>query len=181
MLDANLLPLRAERVVLRAMRAADASAYATGTKDTAVRDYAHLPEPEYTEATVTALIRGSIRDGLERGDLAVLTIADPATDEFAGSLVLFGVTDDSVEVGFWVHPDHRGKGLAGASLALAVEFARGSGLTRLTARTVPENQASQSVLESVGFARGEQTHDIAPSGEEVALLHYSRQVAPTPG
>lgn len=164
--------------MLRAMRDADAGAYAAGTRDTAVREYAHLPEPEYTEDRVIALIHGSIRDGLERGDLAVLTIADPVTDEFAGSLVLFGVVDGSGEAGFWVHPDHRGKGLAGAALALAVDFARRSGLTRLTARTVPENRASQGVLDGAGFARGEQEQGTAPSGEDVVLLHYSRRIGP---
>src|SRR5699024_4533774 len=125
-----------------------------------------------------ALIHGSIRDGLERGDLAVLTIADPATDDFAGSLVLFGIVGGSVEAGFWVHPDHRGKGLSGAALALAVELVRRSGFTELTARTVPENEASQRVLARAGFARGRETPEAAPSGERVRLLHYRRKIEP---
>ncbi|HIY65373.1 MAG TPA: GNAT family N-acetyltransferase, partial [Candidatus Agrococcus pullicola] len=69
----------------------DAAAYAVGADDPRVREFAHLPEPEYTEASVSRLIDGVIREGLFRGDLAVLTIADPGTDEFIGSLVLFNV------------------------------------------------------------------------------------------
>ncbi|MBU8579428.1 GNAT family N-acetyltransferase [Brevibacterium luteolum] len=176
MLDTALLPLRSERAVLRAMHTGDARAYAEGTVDASVREYAHLPEPEYTEASVAALIDGAISEGLERGDLAVLAIGDPSTGEFAGSLVLFDVTDDSVEVGFWVHPKHRGKGLAGAALSLAVILIQRSELTRLTARTVPENLASQRVLERAGFSRGDEVTDVAPSGEAVALLHYSREL-----
>ncbi|MBD9734312.1 GNAT family N-acetyltransferase [Streptomyces sp. H28] len=178
MLDSRFLPLRSSRAVLRAMRPDDASAYVSGTTDPTVRRYAHLPEPEYTEASVTELIEGVIRDGLERGDLAVLTVADPATDAFAGSLVLFGSQQDSIEVGFWVHPDHRGEGVARAALGLGIEFARRSGLVRLTARTLPENQASQRVLEQAGFMKGGTTRDLAPSGQEVALVHYSCDIAP---
>lgn len=162
------------------MHTGDARAYAEGTVDAAVRGYAHLPEPEYTEASVTALINGAISEGLERGDLAVLAIGDPSTGEFAGSLVLFDVTDESAEIGFWVHPEHRGKKLAGAALSLAVALTQRSGLTRLTARTVPENLAPQRVLEQAGFSRGAEVKDVAPSGEAVALLHYSRELVSNP-
>lgn len=178
MLDTRFLPLRSNSVALRAMLPNDASAYASGTADVSVREFAHLPEPEYTEESVTELIEGTIREGLHRGDLAVLTIADPTTDAFAGSLVLFGVEGDSVEVGFWVHPNHRGKGLAGAALALAVEFAGRSGFTRIHARTVPANRASQRALEQANFTQGEATHDIAPSGQEVVLVPYLRVIQP---
>lgn len=180
MLDATRLPLRSEHAVLRAMHTGDARPYAEGTADASVRRYAHLPEPEYTEASVTALINGAISEGLERGDLAVLAISDPSTGEFAGSLVLFDVTDKSVEVGFWVHRDHRGKGLAGAALSLADTLAQRSGLTRLTARTVPENLASRRVLEQAGFSCGAEVDDVAPSGEAVVLLHYSRELVSNP-
>lgn len=180
MLDADLLPLRSEHAVLRAMRTGDARAYAEGAADASVRRYAHLPEPEYTEASVTALINGAISEGLERGDLAVLAIGDPFTGEFAGSLVLFDLTDELAEVGFWVHPDHRGKGLARVALSLAVALAQRSGLTRLTARTVPDNLASQRVLEQAGFAREAEVDDVAPSGEAVVLVHYSRELVSNP-
>ncbi|HJG81306.1 MAG TPA: GNAT family N-acetyltransferase [Brevibacterium senegalense] len=173
MLDARLLPLRNDLARLREMRLDDAHAYAAGAADAQVRTYAHLPEPEYTEASVTALISGEIRDGLRRGDLAVLTIADPDTDAFAGSLVLFGPADGAIEVGFWVHSAHRGRGRARAAVALAVEFARRCGFERVTARTVPDNHASRRVLEQAGFDGGAEERDVAPSGREAVLLHYT--------
>lgn len=160
------------------MRPEDANGYASGAADPAVREYAHLPEPGYTEASVITLIQGEIHEGLERGDLAVLTIADPGTDAFAGSLVLFGASAGSVEVGFWVHPDHRGRGVASEALALAVEFARRSGFTRLTARSVPGNQASQLVLDRSGFVHDMPANGTAPSGRTVALVHHHREIGP---
>lgn len=178
MLDAQLLPFRTTRAVLRAMEQADAAAYAAGTKDPLVRRFGHLPEPEYTESSVRSLIDGPIDEGLRSGDLAVLTIADPGTDEFAGSLVLFDVTDSSVEVGFWIHPDHRGEGLAGAARGPAVDFARRSGFTTVTARTVPENVGSQRALAGAGFVAGDTVSEATPAGEEVTLLRYERKVGP---
>lgn len=179
MLDAGFLPLRNDRAVLRAMRSGDAAVYATGASDPRVREFAHLPEPEYTEASVSAAIDGTIREGLTRGDLAVLTIADPESDEFTGSLVLFDVDAGSVEVGFWVHPDHRGKGMADAALSLASALVQRSGFTRLTARTMPHNSGAQRVLEKAGFDRGRQARDITPSGEAATLLQYSREIRPS--
>jgi len=119
-----------------------------------------------------------IREGLERGDLAVLTIADLTTDAFAGSLVLFGAEQGSAELGFWVHPGRRGKGLARDAVALAIKFAKRSGFVRLTARTLPENQASQRVLEQAGFISGDVMRDVAPSGQEVALIPYLCDLGP---
>lgn len=179
MLDSSLLPLRNDQVVLRSMRTDDAGAYAAGANDAAVREYGHLPESQYTKDSVLALVQGPIREGLDRGDLAVLTLADPSTDDFAGSLVLFGATHTSIEVGFWIHPDRRGEHLSTAALALATEFVRRSGFTSVTARTVLANVASQQVLERSGYVRSEKSRGTAPSGESVVLLHYRRLLETT--
>lgn len=172
MLDVRSLPLRSDRAVLRVMSPDDAGPYAAGAADPAVRKFAHLPEAEYTEASVTTLIEGTIRDGLKRGNLAVLAIAHPDTNAFMGSLVIFDVENDSAEVGFWVHPDHRGRGITTAALALAAEVARRSGLAALTARTLPENRGAQRVLEQSGFTQTDTVREAAPSGQEAVLLRY---------
>lgn len=174
MLDAFLLPLELGAVRLRPLAPADATAYAEGTTDPAVRTYAHLPEPTYTPESVAELSEGEVREGLERGDLAVLTIAARDTDEFAGSLVIFDVQGDTAEVGFWLHPGARGSGLAGTALTLAARFAAASGLATLTARTVPDNVASQRSLAGAGFVQSGRETGLAPSGHEVDLLHYRR-------
>lgn len=173
MLNSDCLPIRGEQVRLRPLRAGDAEAFADGTADPDVRRYGHLPEPEYTPGSVRTMIERDAAPGLERGDLAVLAIADTTTDVFAGSLVLFDVSDESAEVGFWIHPDHRSAGVAAAALTLAARFARASGLHELTARTLPENSASQRTLTAAGFEFRTESADTAPSGEHVELLHYA--------
>ena len=156
----------------------DASAYAEGTRDSAVRTYAHLPAPDYSRASVVAMIDGVIATGLADGDLAVVTIADATVDNFVGSLVLFDVTADAAEVGFWLRPEARGRGLSGAALRLAAQFARESGLTKLSARTVVDNVASQHVLAKAGFVAVGRGLGTAPSGLEVELVHYEWQLQP---
>lgn len=173
-LDSAHLPLQDATVRLRPLTAADASAYAEGTTDPLVRANAHLPEPQYTPESVAALAEGAVRDGLWRGDLAVLTIADAATDQFAGSLVLFDVSEDAVEVGFWLHPGSRGSGIAESALRLAGRFARASGLGALTARTLTDNTAAQRVLDRAGFVESGRGPGTTPSGQEAELVHYRR-------
>lgn len=176
MLDASLLPAHTDRTRLRALLPKDAAAFADGSRDTAVRRYGHLPDPSYTPDSVVAMIRDDATPGLARGDLAVLAVADTASDEFCGSLVLFDVTDHSAEVGFWLHPDHRGSGRTTEALVLAAQFAASSGLSRLTARTVPENSASRHILTRAGFTECGRTTDHAPSGRTVELIHFVRQI-----
>ena len=177
MLNSSLLPLSDGKTRLRRLRPGDATAYAAGTKDPAVRRYGHLPESDYTPESVREIIAREVDPGLTRGDLAVLAIAEAASDAFMGSLVLFGVDDRRAEVGFWVHPEHRGKGITAEALDLATRFASESGMCELTARTSPENIASQRVLESAGYIGAAPTVEIAPSGQRVDLLHYTRQLS----
>lgn len=173
MLTIAALPLETRAARIRPLLHRDAEAYAEGTKDPAVRTYAHLPAAEYTTGSVLEMIDGPVRAGLDQGDLAVLAIADAATDAFAGSVVLFDVSAEQAEVGFWVHPAARHGGLASAALDLAGRLAQVNGL-RLTARTVTENLASQRVLTRAGFRQTHRGRGTAPSGDEVDLLHYER-------
>lgn len=180
MLQTTVLPLTRASVRLRPMIHADAAVYADGTRDAAVRTYAHLPAPEYTRESVVEMIDGVIGQGLADGDLAVLTIADARTNRFVGSLVLFDVTPETAEVGFWLHPEARGAGRTGAALTLAAQFARQSGLSRLTARTVVDNIPSQRVLTTAGFVPVHRGSGTAPSGAEVELIHYERTLREDP-
>ncbi len=169
----DFLPVTHDGVLLCPLAEADAEAYAAGTKDPAVRHYAHLPLPEYTPETVRDLARGEVRKGLESGRLAVLSILDAATEEFFGSLVLFDITEHEAEVGFWLSPHARGRGVARRALATATRLARRLGLRSLTARTAPENTASRRTLEAAGFhPEGAPRRSTTPSGAHVTTQHY---------
>lgn len=179
MLDHSLLPLVGRRAALRPLLPGDAADYAEGARDPAVREYAHLPEPYDTEEAARRMIEEVAEPGLSRGDLGVLAIADSATGAFAGSLVLFDLTAAEAEIGFWIHPRHRGGGLAAAAIELAADLAGRSGLQLLRARTVPENHASRAVLERAGFLGVGDAHGTAPSGHEAVLTGWQRSLHAT--
>ena len=57
-------------------------------------------------------------------------------------------------LGYWVDAARHGRGLATQAVAAVVEFAfSDAGLHRLEAGTLPDNVASQRVLEKNGFER----------------------------
>ena len=173
MLDSALLPLADDRTVLRPLCDADAAAYAAGTEDPEVRRFAHLPKPSYTPELVREIVANVVPSALERGDLALLAIAEAVRDGFAGSLVIFDVSKAGAEVGFWLHPQHRGEGHAGRALTHAAKFARGSGLRELRARTELGNASSQRVLERAGFSETGRSAGAAPSGRAIEAIHYA--------
>ena len=179
MLDATTLPITFENTRLRPLSELDADAYAAGTKDEAVRRFGHLPESDYTPESVRRMIRDEVAEGLSSGTLAVLALADAETDRFVGSLVLFDVSSEAAEVGFWIHPDARGAGHARRGLELASRFARNSGLRTLTARTLLENKASQRCLTHAGFHAVERAVGTTPAGQREELFHYRRDLKPT--
>lgn len=179
MLDATTLPITYENTRLRPLSELDADTYAAGTKDEAVRRFGHLPEPDYTPESVQRMIRDEVAEGLSFGTLAVLALVDAETDRLVGSLVLFDVSSEAAEVGFWIHPDARGAGHARRGLELASRFARNSGLRTLTARTFLENKASQRCLTNAGFREVERAVGTTPAGQCEELFHYRRYLKPT--
>jgi RimJ/RimL family protein N-acetyltransferase len=90
-------------------------------------------------------------------------IADRETDHALGNLTVFRL--DPVgnrfqgEIGYWLHPTARGRGVLGEVVPVMVDHAfapvseGGMGLTRLYAETDLENAVSQAVLLRAGFRR----------------------------
>ncbi|ABK72256.1 GNAT family N-acetyltransferase [Mycolicibacterium smegmatis] len=173
----RLLPCRIDDILLRELDYRDAEAFALGTTDPAVQEYGHLPLTHYTPEIVRDQIDGIIAQGLADGSLAVLAIADADSDAFLGSLVLFDFRSDRAEVGFWLTAQSRGRGAAVKALAASSQIVATMGLELLTARTSPQNLASQRVLERAGFQqKGMPTEQQTPSGVRVPVLTFERPV-----
>ncbi|MER5390023.1 GNAT family N-acetyltransferase [Saccharopolyspora sp. NPDC002686] len=165
-------------ITIRHLADRDAEDYATGTTDEAVRRFAHLPSPRYTPQLVREQISGVIADGLRRGNLAVLAIANTTDDRFLGSITLFDIQHDSAEVGFWLAPHARGLGATQRALDLITAWAPTHGIATLRARTEQDNTASQRTLERAGFRLVDgPTEHLAPSGDTITGLTYE---LPTP-
>ena len=146
------LPTSNSGARLRLLTRADAARFAEGANDPVVRQFALGPGPPHSTLSVTRMIEGEIADGMRLGTMAVLAICDPSTNQFAGSLLLLQTSPTEAEVGFWVHPDERGRGRARGVLSLTKRLAAESGILRLTARTLPINEVAQRVLLTSGFS-----------------------------
>lgn len=176
-------PITDGTIRVRRLERRDAAAFVAGTRDRQVRRFAHLPVAEYTEELFLEQLDTVIAAGLRGQHLAVLAIADAASDEFLGSITLFDVDNEraTAEIGFWTRPAARGRGAAARAVELLAGWAVELGLRELTARTDIANEASGAVLERAGFTRVDGPREqTAPDGQSFRGLGYARRLVPEP-
>ena len=84
-----------------------------------------------------------------------------------------GPREGTVEIGYAVVPDYRGRGVATAMVREFVDWLAGQGVRRVRASVSPENAASRALLERFGFVEvGSHVDD--EDGPELELeLHIS--------
>ncbi len=146
-----------ERVVLRRTRDDDADRVLEACTDERTAYWlGQLPQP-YTRETAEQFVARREEDVAD-GKAIHWVLADPGSDLLLGvvSLMWRGPGLDC-EVGYWTHPDARGRGAMTEAVRLAVRHAvvpvedGGLGLPRLTAFAAVDNTASRHVLEVNGF------------------------------
>jgi RimJ/RimL family protein N-acetyltransferase len=87
------------------------------------------------------------------GTGATFSICDPE-DDFAGQVWVNLEGSRGGELGYWLLPEARGKGLATRSVRLISRWSLGElDLARLSLLTEPSNERSQRVAERSGFVR----------------------------
>lgn len=114
---------------------------------------AFLPR-EYDDAHALAYLE-QIWENRARAAGLRWALTEPGDDRFLGNIGLFDLHPQrECEVGYWLHPDARGRGLArrGAALALRHAF-EGLGVQRVQAFASASNVASLRVLEALGMTR----------------------------
>ncbi len=155
-LDVPLLD--GERCVLRRFRDSDVDAVVEGCTDPVTRHWlADLPTP-YTAYEALAYIQ-SRENEHAAGRGIYWAAAEPGTDRCVGSFGLMDIqpADGSAEIGYWVHPAARARGVASEATRMIVRHAAipdsdgGLGLRRLTLHAAASNLASQRVAENAGF------------------------------
>ncbi|HEY5421482.1 MAG TPA: GNAT family N-acetyltransferase, partial [Marmoricola sp.] len=116
-----------------------------------------IPQPYQRRHADVFLLASAERRAL--GDALHLVVADRTDDRLLGLVGLTGIDPKlrSAELGYWVHPDARGHGIATESTRLALRHALlpddegGLGLVRVTARAAVGNDASLAVLRRSGM------------------------------
>jgi ribosomal-protein-alanine N-acetyltransferase len=81
-------------------------------------------------------------------------IADAASNEALGAGVLMARKPGTVEIGYWLIPRARGRGIGSRAVGLLARWAVAeASFARVEALVAPDNIASQRVLEKAGFRR----------------------------
>ena len=164
-------------LTLRPPRPGDADAVTAACQDAAIRRWVGVPSPYRREHAVQWLAAAPVR---ARAGEAVSLLALDAQERVAGSFSLLEIDRSRGygEIGYWVAPLARGRGLATRAVALLDGWARET----LRLRTVEilvhrDNGPSRRVAERCGFTdTGELRR--APRGEdpdEPAYVVYARE------
>ena len=150
---------------LRPYRADDLETLTASVDEETVRWLSHVPWPYGEEAG-----RGFLEfaAGAWSAHQANFAIASGATDVLLGGLnVDIDLPHAIGEVGYRVNPDARGRGVATAALALAVDWAFGDlHLSRLDLGADTRNAASLRVAAKSGFRREGTLHGLVRRGDE---------------
>jgi RimJ/RimL family protein N-acetyltransferase len=136
---------------VRGWRRADVPQIVAGCADPLIIRYIPVPIP-YTEADAHAWL-----DSQPAPDGLSMAIADAADQRrVLGSIGVNRVRWEfgTGEIGYWVVPDARGRGVATRALRIVSRWAlRRVGLERLELLAEPENVASNAVALRCGYAR----------------------------
>ncbi|MGI5525634.1 GNAT family N-acetyltransferase [Micromonospora sp. CA-259024] len=176
--------VEAHGVRLRPFRVEDTADVVDGLADpVSQRFMSGLPSP-YTEVDARWWIDAGAPAAWTGGG-AAYAVADPATDRLLGTIGLSNPVPvrGQAEIGYWVRPAARGRGVATAATRALSEHAFGTGTARLELLTHPQNASSQQVALASGF-RYEGSRRSAGSGRDGGrhdLLAWVRLAGDPPG
>lgn len=137
---------------LRPITVADAARIHEGSADPASQHWlGQLPAPYTLDDALDYVEK---RRELEAtGQCVTWAIADPDDDRLLGTILWFNWTAGvECEVGYWTHPEARGRGLMTAAVRLVTGHVFETlGVQRVTAFAAAANLASRRVIERAGY------------------------------
>ncbi|MBA3349213.1 MAG: GNAT family N-acetyltransferase [Actinobacteria bacterium] len=145
--------LNAAAVELRGWRASDAPAIAAACSDPEIQRWLPMPSP-YTQDHALEYV-AAMDEEVATGKGFALAIVDPSSDRPVGSIGCRMARETGIaDVGYWVAPGARGKGVATSALcALSAWVFENLHPVRLELLANTSNAASQRVAAKAGFVR----------------------------
>ncbi|HET6625608.1 MAG TPA: GNAT family N-acetyltransferase [Nocardioidaceae bacterium] len=149
--------IEGQNVVLRALEPGDLARVVEACSDERTAYWlGQMPHP-YTLADAEVFLE-SRREMLAGGRGLHWVVADPVTDGLLANISVFDLKPGrEAEIGYWTHPDARGRGVMSEACGLVVRHAfvpeedGGLGLERLLIYAAEGNSASRRVIEGNGF------------------------------
>jgi RimJ/RimL family protein N-acetyltransferase len=110
-----------------------------------------LPDP-YQASDALAWLEHQ-REGRASGNRVGWAVVDPADDVALASISFFDYQPDvECEIGYWAHPDARGRGVVTRAMTTVLRHVfEGLGVRRVTAGAAVDNAASRRVIEANGL------------------------------
>jgi len=145
--------LHTERLTLEAPSLADVGAITAACQDPEIQRRVPIPVP-YTRREAEEYVTGYSDAGLASGTRC--TWAIKLDDDFAGAISLDGIGSDKAEIGYWMAPGFRGRGLLTEAAQAVVEFGfadhpDGLGVKRIEWHAYAGNVASARAAQRIGF------------------------------
>ena len=165
--------LRVDELTIRTPSADDIQTIAPAFVDPEVGGEAGLPP--VPAAMLVAALEDEIPRMREAGLLAPYVI-EAEGGVLVGGLALhhFDPMRDTLEIGYWLLRDARGRGFATRSVRAAIDDAFANGIYRIEAHVRVGNAASVRVLERLGFEpEGIKRHYLRHGGERVDATLFS--------
>ncbi|MBA2698140.1 MAG: GNAT family N-acetyltransferase [Nocardioidaceae bacterium] len=145
-----------QRVALRPMRDSDVPRIAQGCADPRTQHWLAFLASPYADQDGRDYL-GRTRLAQAEGSQLQWAVADPDSDEMLGNVGIPRMHRSNAEIGYWTHPDARGRGVMTEAVSLAVRHAfaaradGGLGLRRLFIRAAQGNDASHQIARANGF------------------------------
>lgn len=157
--------VESDRLRLRPFTAHDVERIVQACSDPISRHWlATLPSP-YTRAAAERYLADCAWNAAN-GTQATWCVADRDTDTMIGNVAVMDLRNGGGELGYWMHPDARGRGLMTEAVGLVVEHAwTALDRHRLTLYAAAGNAASNAIATANGFTRYGTQHRAEPLGD----------------
>jgi RimJ/RimL family protein N-acetyltransferase len=145
--------LDGDGIRLRPFRESDVPRIVEACTDPRTRHWLPLLPDPYGETEARSWLDAQA-EAAALGRSACWAVVDPADDATAlASINFFGYTPEvECEIGYWVHPDARGRGIAGRAMGEVMRHAfEDLGVRRVMAGAAVDNTASRHVIEANGL------------------------------
>lgn len=160
---------KTKRLELRPFRESDGSACVQLLMNNQVKQTYMLPDFESEEKAEALFHR--LLELSNRNDRYVVAIC--LGNELIGFLNDVEITEDSVELGYVIHPNHWGRGYMTEALTAAIGELRGVGFLRVITGAFDSNLASIRVMEKCGMVKLPKTETIAYRGKIHNCVYYA--------
>jgi RimJ/RimL family protein N-acetyltransferase len=147
--------LRDGSIELRPVSEAGVPAFVEAFQDPAIAEGAYHGQFAATEEALRPYLKRNA-ERMEAGDAVLLSVWEGGADRLSGQTMLFNIDWDerTAELGFWIAPWARGRGLSEPALRLTVGFAFDHlGIERIFGLTAIDNVAAERAMEGAGLQR----------------------------